>query len=116
MGIPPLCSGSEDAPLSLQPHLSLSPRECTIDKDLFLQAIYEDDSEDDYAEADPVLDDLYTRRMQQSLHQTSINPNYDQFLPRNWTPEEERHVRRIYLGSQRRPWYHKMQSLRSVDW
>eukprot|EP00064_Thunnus_orientalis_P015500 superscaffoldBa00002881_g15553 len=109
----PLAS-NEDAPFSSQPHLTLSsPEWAIVDEELFLQALCEEDSEDDYTEADPVLDDLYARRVQQALHQTSANPNYDRFLPRYWTPEEEIRVRRIYLGSQRRPWYRKMQGLRA---
>uniref|UniRef100_A0A8C4IG85 Calponin-homology (CH) domain-containing protein n=1 Tax=Dicentrarchus labrax TaxID=13489 RepID=A0A8C4IG85_DICLA len=104
----------EDAPLSPQPHLAVSPSECAFDEEFFLQALCEEDSEDEYTEADPVLDDLYFRRVQQSLHQTSTNPTYDRFLPRYWTPEEEIRVRTIYLGSQRRPWYRKIQGLRSV--
>lgn len=92
----------------------MSSPECAIDEELFLRALCEEDSEDDYTDADPVLDDLYFRRVQQTLHQTSNNPDYDRFLPRYWTPEEETRVRTIYLGSQRRPWYRKMQGLRSV--
>uniref|UniRef100_A0A8C9XM97 LIM domain 7b n=1 Tax=Sander lucioperca TaxID=283035 RepID=A0A8C9XM97_SANLU len=103
----------EDAPFSPQPHLTACPPECAIDEELFLRALCEDDSDDDYTDADPVLDDLYFRRVQQTLHQTSNNPNYDRFLPRYWTPEEETRVRTIYLGSQRRPWYRIMQGLRS---
>ncbi|XP_049909764.1 LIM domain only protein 7-like isoform X3 [Epinephelus moara] len=106
-------SSIEDAPFSPQPHLTVCPPECVIDEELFLRALCEEDSEDDYTDADPVLDDLYFRRLQQTLHQTSNNPDYDRFLPRYWTPEEETRVRTIYLGSQRRPWYRKMQGLRS---
>ncbi|CAG5857450.1 unnamed protein product [Menidia menidia] len=98
-----------DASLSSQPNLTV-PSEHGVEE-LFLQAPCEEDSEDDCTEADPVLDDLYFRRVQQTLHQTSTNPNYDRFLPRNWTPEEEMRVHRIFLGSQRRPWYRKMLSL-----
>ncbi|KAM7424309.1 hypothetical protein PAMA_000580 [Pampus argenteus] len=108
----PLAS-NEDSLFSPQPHFTLSSHERTVNEELFLQALYEEDSEDDSTEADPVLDDLYARRVQQTLHQTSINPNYDRFLPQYWTPEEEIRVHRIYLGSQKRPWYRKMQSLRS---
>lgn len=95
---------------------ALFSSEYGLDKELLLQALCKDNSDDDdYTEADPVLDDLYFRRVQQSLHQTSSNPDYDRFLPRYWTPEEETRVRTIYLGSQRRPWYRKMLGLRSVD-
>ncbi|KAM7405999.1 hypothetical protein PAMP_000405 [Pampus punctatissimus] len=110
----PLAS-NEDALFSPQPHLTLSSHEWTLNEELFLQTLYEEDSEDDSTEADPVLDDLYARRVQQTLHQTSINPNYDRFLPQYWTPEEEIRVHRIYLGSQKRPWYRKMQSLRKCQ-
>ncbi|TKS70279.1 LIM domain only protein 7 [Collichthys lucidus] len=108
-------SSIEDTPFSPQPHLTVSPSECAFDEELFLQALCEEESEDDYPEADPVLDDLYLRRVQQSLHQTSTNPSHDRFLPRYWTPEEEVRVRTIYLGSQRRPWYRKMQGLRAYQ-
>ncbi|XP_064182945.1 LIM domain only protein 7-like isoform X2 [Anguilla rostrata] len=73
------------------------------------------DSEDEEGEgeegyADPIQDDLYTRRVGLS-HQPSKNVAYDKFLPKYWTPEEDAHVRKIKLGSQRRPWYRKMQGL-----
>lgn len=114
-GCAALCRSSEDAPFSPQPPLTPSPTECAFDEEFFLRALCEEDSEDEYAEADPVLDDLYLRRVQQTLHQTSTNPDTDRFLPQYWTPEEETRVRTIYLGSQRRPWYRKMQKgLRSV--
>lgn len=108
-----LCCSTQDAPFSPQPHLTVSPSDCTFNEELFLRALCEEDSDDD-TEADPVLDDLYLRRVQQTLHQTSTNPSYDRFLPRNWTPEEAVRVRTIYLGSQRRPWYRKLLGLRSV--
>lgn len=109
-----LCCSNEDARFSPHPHVTESPPECAFDEELFRRALCEEDSEDDYTEADPVLDDLYFRRVQQTLRQTSTNPSYDRFLPRYWTPQEEVRVRTIYLGSQRRPWYRKMQHLRSV--
>ncbi|TRY54369.1 hypothetical protein DNTS_011130 [Danionella cerebrum] len=71
------------------------------------------DSDEDKGFADPVVDDLYTRRVLISEHQTSINAQSDKFLPKYWTPEEDAHVKNIRLGSQRRPWYKKMQGLRS---
>ncbi|XP_039505541.1 LIM domain only protein 7b isoform X16 [Pimephales promelas] len=71
------------------------------------------DSEEDRGYADPVLDDLYARRVLISEHQTSINADSDRFLPKYWTPEEALHVQKIKLGSQRRPWYKKMQGFRS---
>ncbi|KAF3832764.1 hypothetical protein F7725_026429 [Dissostichus mawsoni] len=109
----PIASIEED-PLSPQPHLTTCPPISAIDEELFLSALCEEDSEDDYADADPVLDDLYFRRVQQTLHQTSNNPNYDRYLPKYWTPEEETSVQTIFLGSQRRPWYRKMLGLRCI--
>ena len=76
----------------------------------------EEDSEEEYTEADPVLDDLYTRKVQLSHHQTSTNLNYNRYMPRHWTPEEDVHVRKIYQGSKKRPWYRKLFDLRSVDY
>lgn len=92
----------------------MSTSDCAFDEALFLRALRDEDSEDDYAEADPVLDDFFFRRVKQTLHQTSTSPRHDRFLPRYWSPEEECRVRTIYLGSRRRPWYRKMQNLRSV--
>lgn len=73
------------------------------------------DSDEDRGYADPVLDDLYARRVLVSEHQTSINTESDKFLPKYWTPEEDLHVKKIRLGSQRRPWYKKMQGFRFVS-
>ncbi|KAF0043083.1 hypothetical protein F2P81_004420 [Scophthalmus maximus] len=113
-----VCTGPltsvEDAPVSPKPHLAPTRPASVFDDELFQRALCEEDSaEEDYAEADPVLDDLYIRRVQQTVHLTSTNHDCDRFLPRHWTPEEEIRVRAIYLGSQRRPWYRKMQGLRS---
>lgn len=91
-----------------------SEAERSLDEEIFLRARCEEDSEDEAGDADPVQDDLYVRRVEQTLHQTSANPDFDKFLPKYWTPEEEVHVRRIKLGSQRRPWYRKMQGFRFV--
>lgn len=73
------------------------------------------DSDEDMGYADLVLDDLYARRVLVSEHQTSVNANSDKFLPKYWTPEEDLHVKKIRLGSQRRPWYKKMQGFRFVS-
>lgn len=89
----------------------MSPDEHVTDEELFQQTSSEEDSEEDYPDPDPVLDDLYFRRVQQTHHQTSTNASVNRFLPQQWTPEEETRVRRIYLGSQRRPWYRKMINL-----
>uniref|UniRef100_A0A3B4TZR7 LIM domain 7a n=1 Tax=Seriola dumerili TaxID=41447 RepID=A0A3B4TZR7_SERDU len=70
-----------------------------------------DDSEDEDDEvgyADPVQDDLYTRKMGVKP-QPAGNVSYDKFLPKFWSPEEDVHIQKIKLGSQRRPWYKKMQ-------
>ncbi|XP_030643154.1 LIM domain only protein 7 [Chanos chanos] len=70
-----------------------------------------DDSEEDddeFGDADPVQDDLYTRKVG-LIPQPSSSVPYDKFLPKFWTPEEDAHVQRIKLGSQRRPWYRKIQ-------
>ncbi len=73
------------------------------------------DSDEDRGYANPVMDDLYARRVLVSEHQTSINAGSDKFLPKYWTPEEDLHVNKIRLGSQRRPWYKKMQGFRFVS-
>ncbi|KAI1885065.1 hypothetical protein AGOR_G00216350 [Albula goreensis] len=83
-------------------------------EDFPLRELYEDSDDEDEDEegevgyADPVQDDLYTRRVGLSI-QPANNVPYDKFLPKFWTPEEDAHVRKIKLGSQRRPWYKKMQ-------
>lgn len=107
---------AEDKPRRACTNLCCSDEEadCAFDEALFLQALCDEDSEDDNTEADPVLDDLFFRRMKQTLHQTSTGPCHDRFLPRYWSPEEEQRVRTIYLGSRRRQWYRKMQNLRFV--
>jgi hypothetical protein len=87
--------------------------ERSIDEELLVMELCEEDSEEGREDPDPVKDDLYARRLELALHQTTSNPGYNRFLPRYWTPEEEVHVRTIRLGSQRRPWYHKMYRLRS---
>lgn len=75
-----------------------------------------DDSEDEDDEvgyADPVQDDLYTRKMG-IKPQPAGHLSYDKFLPKFWTPEEDVHIQKIKMGSQRRPWYKKMQGFRCV--
>lgn len=73
----------------------------------------EDDEDDEVGYADPVQDDLYARKMGIKPQPTS-NVSYDKFLPKFWTPEEDVHVQKIKLGTQRRPWYKKMQGFRCV--
>ncbi|XP_057188232.1 LIM domain only protein 7b isoform X8 [Triplophysa rosa] len=82
----------------------------------FLHRVLNDgtsDSDEDRGYADPVQDDLHARRVLLSEHQTSVNVDSDKFLPKYWTPEEDLHVQKIRLGSQRRPWYKKLQGFRS---
>ncbi|XP_042619493.1 LIM domain only protein 7-like isoform X6 [Cyprinus carpio] len=72
--------------------------------------IYDDSEEEDdeFGYADPVQDDLYARKV--GLRpQPSVTVPSDKFLPKFWTPEEDAHVKKIKLGSQRRPWYRKIQ-------
>ncbi|XP_065148776.2 LIM domain only protein 7 isoform X4 [Paramisgurnus dabryanus] len=72
--------------------------------------IYDDSEEEDdeFGYADPVQDDLYTRKVGLVLQSSATVP-FDKFLPKFWTPEEDEHVKKIKLGSQRRPWYRKIQ-------
>lgn len=78
--------------------------------------IYDDSEEDDdeTGYADPVHDDLYARKVGVTEAQSISTAHYDKFLPKFWTPEEDMHVQKIRLGSQRRPWYRKIQGFRSV--
>lgn len=57
--------------------------------------------------------DLYTRKVG-AKPQSAANVSHDKFLPKFWTPEEDIHIQKIKLGSQRRPWYKKMQGFRCV--
>lgn len=79
--------------------------------------IYDDSEEEDdeFGYADPVQDDLYARKVG-LMPQTSATVPFDKFLPKFWTPEEDAHVKKIKLGSQRRPWYRKIQGFRSVQY
>ncbi|XP_066542360.1 LIM domain only protein 7 [Hoplias malabaricus] len=72
--------------------------------------MFEDSEEEDdeIGYADPVQDDLYARKVG-VIPQPSANVPYNKFLPKFWTPEEDAHVQKIKLGSQRRPWYRKIQ-------
>ncbi|XP_062861460.1 LIM domain only protein 7 isoform X2 [Trichomycterus rosablanca] len=71
---------------------------------------YDDSEEDDneIGNADPVQDDFYARKLGMT-GQPPATVHYDTFLPKFWTPEEDVHVKKIRLGSQRRPWYREMQ-------
>ncbi|XP_058642581.1 LIM domain only protein 7 isoform X4 [Onychostoma macrolepis] len=72
--------------------------------------VYDDSEEEDdeFGYADPVQDDLYARKVGLTP-QPSVTVPFDKFLPKFWTPEEDAHVKKIKLGSQRRPWYRKIQ-------
>ncbi|XP_059356057.1 LIM domain only protein 7 isoform X2 [Carassius carassius] len=72
--------------------------------------VYDDSEEEDeeFGHADPVQDDLYARKVGLTP-QPSVTVPFDKFLPKFWTPEEDAHVKKIKLGSQRRPWYRKIQ-------
>lgn len=77
--------------------------------------LYDDseDEDDEVGYADPVQDDLYARKMG-IKPQPAGNESHDKFLPKFWTPDEDIHIQRIKLGSQKRPWYKKMQGFRCV--
>ncbi|XP_059198472.1 LIM domain only protein 7-like [Centropristis striata] len=78
--------------------------------DSLFRDLYDDseDEDDEVGYADPVQDDLYSRKMG-IKPQPVAKESYDKFLPKFWTPEEDIHIQKIKLGSQRRPWYKKMQ-------
>ncbi|AWP13403.1 putative LIM domain only protein 7 [Scophthalmus maximus] len=78
--------------------------------DSLFREIYDDSEDDDDEEgfADPVQDDLYARKMGVKPEPAG-NVSYDKFLPKFWTPDEDVHIQKIKMGSQRRPWYKKMQ-------
>lgn len=86
-----------------------------VSTESLFKEIYDDseDEDDEVGYADPVQDDLYTRKIGVKSQPTG-NESHDKFLPKFWTPEEEVHIQRIKLGSQRRPWYKKMQGFRCV--
>uniref|UniRef100_A0A8C7YEB4 LIM domain 7a n=1 Tax=Oryzias sinensis TaxID=183150 RepID=A0A8C7YEB4_9TELE len=82
----------------------------TVCTESLFRDTYEDseDEDDEVGHADPVQDDLYARKMGLKP-QPAGSVAFDKFLPKFWTPEEDVHVQKIKLGSQRRPWYKKMQ-------
>lgn len=88
------------------------PLVCT---DSLFKEIYDDseDEDDEVGYADPIQDDLYTRKMG-IKSQPFGNESHDKFLPKLWAPEEDVHIQKIKLGSQRRPWYTKIQGFRCV--
>ncbi|KAL7845595.1 hypothetical protein AOLI_G00237870 [Acnodon oligacanthus] len=108
-------SSLQDGKTSLPPYrVSGRDEKAMLENEFMLRAVTEDSGESDEGQgyADPVQDDLYARRVLQATHQTSVNIDSDKFLPKFWTPEEDAHVGQIRLGSQRRPWYRKMQGFR----
>lgn len=86
-----------------------------VSRDSLFKELYDDseDDDDDEGYADPVHDDLYARKMGNRSHSAASEP-HNKFLPKVWTPEEDFHFQKIKLGSQRRPWYKKMQGFRCV--
>uniref|UniRef100_A0A673CV71 Ubiquitin carboxyl-terminal hydrolase n=1 Tax=Sphaeramia orbicularis TaxID=375764 RepID=A0A673CV71_9TELE len=82
--------------------------------DSLFKEIYDDseDEDDEVGYADPIQDDLYTRKV--GVKPQPAKVSYDKFLPKFWTPDEDIHIQKIKLGSQKRPWYKKMQGLRCV--
>lgn len=90
-------------------------RRRVVSTDSLFREIYGDseDEDDEVGYADPVQDDLYARKIGVKP-QPAGNESHDRFLPKFWTPEEDIHIQKIKLGSQRRPWYKKMQGFRCV--
>lgn len=86
-----------------------------VSTDSLFREFYGDseDEDDEVGYADPIQDDLYARKMGVKP-QLPSKASYDKFLPKFWTPEEDAHLQKIKLGSQRRPWYKKMQGFRCV--
>lgn len=88
-----------------------------VSRDSLFKELYDDseeDEEDDEGYADPVHDDLYARKMGARSQPAAASESHNKFLPKVWTPEEDFHFQKIKLGSQRRPWYKKMQGFRCV--
>lgn len=86
-----------------------------VSTDSLFREIYGDSEEEDdeVGYADPIQDDLYARKMG-IKPQPAGNESYNKFLPKFWTPEEDIHIQKIKLGSQKRPWYKRMQGFRCV--
>lgn len=86
-----------------------------VSTDSLFKEIYDDseDEDDEVGYADPVQDDLYARKMGLKS-QPAGNESHGKFLPKFWTPDEDVHIQKIKLGSQKRPWYKKMQGFRCV--
>ncbi|XP_061917783.1 LIM domain only protein 7-like isoform X2 [Entelurus aequoreus] len=87
-------------------------RRSAVSTDSLFRDIYDDseDEDDDVGYADPVQDDLYARKMGVKPPATGgVGVLYHKFLPKLWTPAEDVRIQKIRQGSQRRPWYKKMQ-------
>lgn len=117
-GWPSLLSSSAINKLEMQPPKHGSVRvdhRRVVSTDSLFREIYGDseDEDDEVGYADPIQDDLYARKMG-IKPQLPNKASYDKFLPKFWTPEEDVHLQKIKLGSQKRPWYKKMQGFRCV--
>lgn len=86
-----------------------------VSTDSLFRDLYDDseDEDDEVGYADPIQDDVYARKVGVKP-QSPSKVSYDKYLPKFWTPEEDVHIQKIKLGSQRRPWYRKMQGFRCV--
>ncbi|KAF7668151.1 hypothetical protein LDENG_00030290 [Lucifuga dentata] len=82
----------------------------TISADILFREMYNDseDEDDEVGYGDPIQDDLYARKVGVKA-QPAGSVSHNKFLPKFWTPEEDIHIQKIKMGSQRRPWYKKMQ-------
>lgn len=105
-------SGETQPPKRASAKVEHHPLVCT---DSLFKEIYDDseDEDDEVGYADPIQDDLYARKMG-IKSQPSGNESHDKFLPKLWAPEEDVRIQKIKLGSQRRPWYTKIQGFRCV--
>ncbi|XP_054642874.1 LIM domain only protein 7 isoform X7 [Dunckerocampus dactyliophorus] len=86
-------------------------RHPVVSTDSLFRELYGDseDEDDEVGYADPVQDDLYARKMGARPQVAGGCAPYHKFLPKLWTPEDDIHIQKIKLGSQRRPWYKQMQ-------
>ncbi|XP_077392163.1 LIM domain only protein 7 isoform X5 [Festucalex cinctus] len=113
------------APAGSKPRLTVSPsvvrssgdgeaqraeRRPPVSTDSIFSDLYanSEDEDDEVGYADPVHDDLYTRKVG-ARPLVAGDDSYHKFLPKLWTADEDVHIQKIKLGSQKRPWYRKMQ-------